>query len=295
MMFARLTAMDNRRKRFVCQLRIPSVFFVNSAHILNFTGDSRCVIPKFKVQRFGLVSLNRSNPNINRITNCHCFETGKMMLNTLIILFALLLLSGLLYFEKKENRKGLLPTKSILSALFIIAVLVQPHPIGAYYRFVLVGLIFCLGGDVFLALPQKKMFLIGLVSFLIGHIFYIFGFFSVSVPNAWTWGGTLAALLVSGLVYQWLRPHLGTMNIPVLFYVVVITAMVSGAWTVLGNLNLALSGRILVICGALSFYFSDIFVARDRFVKKEFLNRLVGLPLYYAGQFLLAFSVGILQ
>jgi len=217
------------------------------------------------------------------------------MLNTLIILFALLLLSGLLYFEKKENRKGLLPTKSILSTLFIIAVLVQPHPIETYYRFVLVGLIFCLGGDVFLALPQKKMFLIGLVSFLIGHIFYIFGFFSVSVPNAWTWGGTLAALLVSGLVYQWLRPHLGTMNIPVLFYVVVITAMVSGAWTVLGNLNLALSGRILVICGALSFYFSDIFVARDRFLKKEFLNRLVGLPLYYAGQFLLAFSVGILQ
>jgi len=26
----------------------------------------------------------------------------------------------------------------------------------------------------------------------------------------------------------------------------------------------------------------------------EFFNRLLGLPLYYAGQFLLAFSVGVL-
>ncbi|MBW2297136.1 MAG: lysoplasmalogenase, partial [Deltaproteobacteria bacterium] len=47
--------------------------------------------------------------------------------------------------------------------------------------------------------------------------------------------------------------------------------------------------------GALSFYVSDLFVARDRFLKNESLNRLLGLPLYYGGQFLLAFSVGYLQ
>ncbi len=46
---------------------------------------------------------------------------------------------------------------------------------------------------------------------------------------------------------------------------------------------------------ALSFYVSDVFVARDRFLKEEFINRLVGLPMYYAGQFLLAFSVGLLR
>jgi hypothetical protein len=27
-------------------------------------------------------------------------------------------------------------------------------------------------------------------------------------------------------------------------------------------------------------------------LKKKFINRLIGLPLYYSGQFLLAFSVG---
>jgi hypothetical protein len=33
-------------------------------------------------------------------------------------------------------------------------------------------------------------------------------------------------------------------------------------------------------------------VARNKFIRNEFLNRLVGLPLYYLGQFLLAFSIG---
>ncbi|KPK29342.1 MAG: hypothetical protein AMK69_06930 [Nitrospira bacterium SG8_3] len=216
------------------------------------------------------------------------------MINVTIIIFAALLLIGLLYFEKKGNRKGLLPTKTALSLLFIIAVLVQPHLTPRYYHLLLLGLIFCLLGDVCLALPQQKMFLLGLVSFLIGHIFYVFGFFSVTHTTAWTWAGSLVVLLVSGTVYGWLRPHLGEMNIPVVIYIIVISIMISGACSLLGNAHLAQSGRVMAFVGAVSFYFSDVFVARDRFLKKEFLNRLIGLPMYYAGQFLLAFSVGLL-
>jgi uncharacterized membrane protein YhhN len=78
-------------------------------------------------------------------------------------------------------------------------------------------------------------------------------------------------------------------------YIIVITAMVAGAFTVLGDARLHSTGRFLVIFGAVSFYISDLFVARDRFFKTEFSNRLLGLPLYYAGQFLLAFSVGLIK
>jgi hypothetical protein len=35
---------------------------------------------------------------------------------------------------------------------------------------------------------------------------------------------------------------------------------------------------------------SDLFVARDRFVQPGFVNRLLGLPLYYAAQAMLAIS-----
>jgi uncharacterized membrane protein YhhN len=50
--------------------------------------------------------------------------------------------------------------------------------------------------------------------------------------------------------------------------------------------------RRLVFLGALFFYISDLFVARHRFVRAAFENRLAGLSLYYAGQFMLAVSIG---
>ncbi len=217
------------------------------------------------------------------------------MLNILIIVPAVILLVALLCFEKNGNPKGKLPTKTILSCLFIFTAVVQAHPIPVYFYLLLLGLIFCLGGDVFLALPQDRMFFLGLISFLLGHVLYVICFFYVADVSRWTGIGCLVGLLVSGLVFWWLRPHLGSMLIPVIAYIIVITVMVVGAWTVLGDAKLSFTGRLLVFIGAVSFYLSDLFVARDRFLKSEFSNRLIGLPMYYCGQFLLAFSVGLIN
>jgi uncharacterized membrane protein YhhN len=216
------------------------------------------------------------------------------MLNGLIVVSAFILLTVLLYFEKGRQQKYILPAKSILSSLFVLTVLVQSHPIPRYYHFLLAGLILCLVGDVFLALPQKKMFLYGLFSFLSGHIIYSIAFLFLGKAVQDIWIVLLIIMLVSGAVYFWLIPHLGSMKIPVLLYVVVISIMLVAAWSVIGNLNLLASGRTMIVAGAFSFYLSDMFVARDRFYKREFLNRLIGLPLYYAGQFFFAFSVGLL-
>lgn len=217
------------------------------------------------------------------------------MLNGLIVVSAFILLAVLLYYEKGRQQKFILPVKSILSTLFVLTVLVQHHPISRYYHFLLAGLILCLAGDVFLALPQKKMFLYGLFSFLSGHILYAFAFLSLAKAGPDLWIVLLTIMLVSGAVYCWLIPYLGSMKIPVLLYIVVISMMLVTAWSVTGNLGLPPSGRTMIVAGAFIFYLSDMFVARDRFYKKEFLNRLIGLPLYYTGQFLLAFSVGLLQ
>jgi uncharacterized membrane protein YhhN len=217
------------------------------------------------------------------------------MLNIVIIIAAALLLAGLLFFENSRDPKGKLPTKTILSCLFILAALLQSRPLPAYFYILLLGLVFCLGGDVFLALPQEKMFLFGLVSFLLGHVCYVVGFFYAADLNPWTWGGGAAGLAVSVPVFFWLRPHLGAMLVPVAAYIVIITAMVIGAFTVFGDDGLHSTGRVMVLSGAVSFYLSDLFVARDRFLKMEFANRLIGLPLYYGGQFLLAFSIGLIH
>lgn len=216
------------------------------------------------------------------------------MLNLLIIGTAAGLLAGLLYCEKNELQTAKLVVKSVLSALFIVAILIQSRPVPTYFLFLLIGMLFCLGGDVLLALPQSGMFLRGLVSFLIGHLFYVTAFGHTAGIHQWTLIGLLISLIASGGVYLWLRPYLGDMKIVVIGYVVVISAMAVGAWSMLGADRLGLTGRMLACGGALSFYISDVFVARQRFVRSGFLNRLIGLPLYYGGQFMLAFSVGLL-
>lgn len=217
------------------------------------------------------------------------------MLNILIVLLAAILLNVLLYFENKQQIKGRLPSKTLLSSLFILTALLQPHPMLRYYHLMLAGLTFCLAGDILLALPHGKMFLWGLVAFLLGHVFYICAFFNITHIGPWTCMGTLIILIISSRIYFWLRPHLNTMKTPVLCYCLVITVMLAGAWSIFADSGLTWRGRMMVLSGALFFYISDIFVARDRFLKQEFFNRLIGLPLYYAGQFLLAFSIGLLQ
>ena len=213
-------------------------------------------------------------------------------MNVAIILSAICLLAGLLYFEKKEASKGLLPTKAVLSILFVICAGVQPHPDQTYFLFIFIGLTFCLAGDILLVLRQDRMFLFGLVAFLVGHVFYVTAFFYLAEPNRLTLIGAFFTVAVSVGIYAWLRPHLGSMYAPVVFYIIVISCMLCGAWSVLGTGRVPPVGQAQVFVGAVCFYVSDLFVARDRFLKQAFINRLVGLPLYYTGQFLIAFSVG---
>ena len=217
------------------------------------------------------------------------------MINIFIILLGIMLLFGLLYYEKKKVRRLLLITKSSLSLLFVLTALLQPHPVPAFFYTLFIGLIFCLIGDVCLALPQEKAFKAGLAAFLVGHIFYIFSFSSLIQVNLWISAGFFALVGLSALIFLWLRPYLKSMLIPVLLYILVITVMASGAWAVFLKSPFHVFGRTLLLAGSLFFYVTDIFVARDKFIKEEYKNRLLGLPLYYAGQFFLAFSIGFLK
>jgi uncharacterized membrane protein YhhN len=214
------------------------------------------------------------------------------MINIGIPVLGVVLLAGLLYFNKKESVFGKLFTKTPLSLLFIVVALMQTPHNPLYYQRMLYGLVLCLAGDVLLVFREKTWFLLGLISFLVGHVFFGVSFFTVSriSPEAWKAAGIVLA--VSLAVFIWLKPHLGSMKLPVAAYVIVITVMVIGAASVFFDTSLSRDGRHMVLAGAILFYFSDIFVALDRFVKKAFVNRLFGLPLYYAGMFSLAFSVG---
>lgn len=214
------------------------------------------------------------------------------MHNLIIIAAGVVLLVVLLIFERIDSFPGRLVTKTCLSCLFVATALLQPWVGGGYFTFLAAGLLLCLAGDVLLALPQEKAFMAGLISFLLGHVMYIVAFFVVTHVGLWAAGGAVIVFGASIGVFLWLLPHLGDMKVPVLAYVLVISVMVTMAWSVFMESQVGIQGRILLLSGAVLFYLSDITVAMDRFMEDRFSNKLVGLPLYFVGQFLLAFSAG---
>lgn len=204
------------------------------------------------------------------------------------VLLALLLLS-----EKTSHTSAKLIFKQVLSALFIIVVWSQPAALSIYGRWVLTGLILSWMGDLFLVfITRNKVFLAGLVSFLLAHLCYATAFFTYGRFDLWLVACVIALVLVGLMIFFWLRPHLGNMQAPVIAYMVVITLMMIGAVTFFFNPHHPPGGRWWVLTGAILFFLSDILVARDRFVAPGFANSLLGLPLYYMAQFLFAFSVG---
>jgi uncharacterized membrane protein YhhN len=196
-----------------------------------------------------------------------------------------------------EHRKQLVGVgfKTPLSILFVITALLQPKVLPRYFKFVLIGLILGLVGDVCLALPGLTAFRVGLVVFLAGHILYILAFAILTRRMDWINPVNILIIAISGGVYLWLLPHLGKMLVPVTFYIVVISVMVAGAWAAFRNSSVRRLGAWFILVGAVLFYVSDIFVAHQRFVIEQFYNRFIGLPLYYTAQFLLAFSVGLVK
>ena len=214
------------------------------------------------------------------------------MTEILILTAAAPLLAGLLFFEKRDSTRGLLLTKPFLSALFVVTALTGPQADPGYFRWILAGLLLCLAGDVFLIFFFSRIpFLAGLVSFLAGHVLYAIAFFSLAGSGTANGIAIAFILAVSVAVFAWLRPHLGKMLVPVIAYIAIITVMVIGAVSLMENGSRAFAGRALALAGAILFYLSDIFVARQRFATRNYFNRAVGLPLYFAAQFLIAFSI----
>ena len=158
----------------------------------------------------------------------------------------------------------------------------------------MIGLVLGAIGDAALLTHGSTGFLVGLSAFLLGHLAYVVGFTRCLDGVAMS-GSTLALaiipMVVGALALRWLWRHLGDMRIPVVAYITVITAMMIAAITVLNDSAREPALRYLLGSGAMLFFISDLAVARDRFIAPGWRNRAWGLPAYYAGQLLLAWSI----
>lgn len=162
---------------------------------------------------------------------------------------------------------------------------------GDYTMWILIGLVFGMAGDIALLGKSSRAFLVGLVAFLLGHIAYVVAFAQLASPQTWLHPFALAPLAVGGTALYLLWPRLGDMRVPVIVYVIAIITMVAAAIAVARVPALPAANRALIVVGASLFFVSDLAVARDKFIGASFTNRAWGLPTYFAGQLLIAWSI----
>lgn len=199
--------------------------------------------------------------------------------------------AGLLYAVHGDRRRAEWAFKSLAALTFIATGAAAGAFESTYGTLVFVGLLFAAGGDLLMVPKDRRAFLAGLVSFLLGHVWYAVAFGLRGLDLAWLLSAAALAGLIVVPVMRWLWPHVERpMRAPVVAYVLVITTMVALAAGTYGA-----HGNAWILVGAVAFYLSDLAVARDRFVKKAFLNRAWGLPLYFFAQLVIAGTAGFLS
>ncbi len=181
------------------------------------------------------------------------------------------------------------PIPAGLAALFVFVM--RPSP-SLFYLVMVVGLTFCLLGDI----GMEIGLLPGLGLFMIGHISFITAFLSQSLSLGITpvvhvplIGFTIFALVYFILLVRYLLPGLGKFRVPVLIYALVISAMLVASfllWLTSGTPN-----GILVTFGATIFVISDSLIGIREFHHKFSQPTIKILGTYYLAIFLLSLNV----
>jgi uncharacterized membrane protein YhhN len=172
-----------------------------------------------------------------------------------------------------------------------------------YTLLISVGLVLSWAGDVLLIFQANpRAFLAGLVAFLSAHLVYIAAFVYMQLSLEYRSPIAVEALTAVGLallgsvVYRYLRPGLGKLRLPVLFYILAISVMVHRALVVAWAPASTMVFSALVLGGAALFYLSDAILAinKFRFGGQRSNYRLWNLTTYYVGQLLIALSASFL-
>lgn len=193
--------------------------------------------------------------------------------------------------DLRKDSRQIYIFKPISTTLLILTALLSYGEIttnATYTLGILIGLTLSFGGDIALMFQSnRKAFTLGLVLFLTAHLAYAVTF--TRLANTSHWQITLLLLALSASFYRLLYTGLGSMKIPVLGYICIISMMVNQALATFSSNIFSTSQAWLISTGALLFYISDMFLALNRYWK-PFKYQRISLAFYYGGQFLIALT-----
>ena len=223
----------------------------------------------------------------------HYKEVFQLFILCVLLVVSLTILIYLTYIDSKKYR---VLSKIITSILFLaIAVLsyLNHNCNFSYFLFIILGLVFSLFGDVFLAFNKDngKMFILGLFSFCITHVFYYVAFnhltdfsivyflISIAFGSVVVIGMKLMKFLDFGKLFK-----------IIVLYTYIISFMLFKAIS-LYSYHAIWSN--LIIVGAILFTISDMILSFVLFYKDcpKFMESL-NLATYYIGQMIIALSIG---
>ena len=174
--------------------------------------------------------------------------------------------------------------------LLAVAVALDPADAATRLWFV-VALVFSLGGDVFLMIggdsipgaepkDDGRWFMLGLGSFLIGHLAYIVGLITAGIDGRPLAVGLVVVLVAMAVVGRRVINGVRTgdepaLAVPVAAYMTVISVMVACAFG---------TASALAIVGACLFYLSDALIGWNKFVKLYAWGSVAIMVTYHLAQ-----------
>ncbi len=206
---------------------------------------------------------------------------------SLIIVIIILLCSSCInlfghIFQK--NKLAGISKVFLVPSIILLCYLINPDiPIIIY-----LGLIFGWLGDLFLLSEKDHMFLLGLSSFLIGHILYM-----VAVSQlVFTYDVFIvivsAVILCTVMMFVFFSLH---RHVPKIMKIPVTTYLLSLVGINFFSINLLFQNftvaAVILVCGSVLFLCSDYVLARSMFIKKTALGDFVVMLTYISAQLLI--------
>ncbi|MCU1715938.1 lysoplasmalogenase [Pseudomonas sp. 5P_3.1_Bac2] len=137
-------------------------------------------------------------------------------------------------------------------------------PADSYRRWISIGLLCSLAGDILLAWPQD-LFVFGLGAFLLGHLAYLKAYLCDCRQPRWL--ALLLAAVTGAMMFSLLaQADLGALLLPVACYATAISAMLWRALARLGQPGISPRSQWLAAVGAVLFVASDSMIGINRFI-----------------------------